>query len=98
MIDLAPFKSDIETICKELSLQRLDLIGSAVQDDFPDKNDIDVLVTFEGDENLFDRYFRLKEKLEEVFKRKVDVIEERAIRDPFFKKAVNRDRVKVYGA
>ena len=98
MIDLAPFKSDIETICKELSLRRLDLIGSATRDDFADESAIDVLVTFEGDENLFDRYFSLKERLEEVCKRKVDVIEERAIRDPFFKKAVNRDRVKVYGA
>jgi uncharacterized protein len=98
MIDLAPFKPYIETICKELSLRRLDLIGSATRNDFSDESDIDVLVTFEGDENLFERYFSLKEKLEEVFKRKVDVIEERAIRNPFFRKAVNRDRVKVYGA
>jgi uncharacterized protein len=97
MINLAPFKSDIEQICKDLSLQKLDLIGSAARDDFSDKSDIDVLVTFSGDENLFDRYFRLKERLEEVFKRKVDVIEERAIRNPFFRQAINRDRINVYG-
>ena len=98
MINLEPFKSDIEIICRELDLQRLDLIGSAARDDFSDGSDIDILVTFEGDENLFDRYFSLKERLEEVFKRKVDVIEERAIRNPFFRKAVSRDRIKVYGA
>ena len=98
MIDLVPFKSDIEKICKDLSLRRLDIIGSAIRDDFSDKSDIDVLVTFEGDENLFNRYFLLKDRLEEVFKRKVDVIEERAIRNPFFRQAVYKNRINVYGA
>ena len=63
MIDLTPYKSDIQNICRELRLQGLDLIGSATRDDFSDDSDIDVLATFEGDENLFDRYFSLKEKL-----------------------------------
>jgi predicted nucleotidyltransferase len=98
MINLTPYKSDIERICRELRLQRLDLIGSAARDDFSDDSDIDVLVIFEGDENLFDRYFSLKEKLEEIFKRKVDVIEERAVKNPFLRKTVNRDRIKLYGA
>src|SRR5437870_1277414 len=95
MIDLMLFKTDIEKICQELSLQHLDLIGSAAREDFSVESDIDVLVTFMGDENLFERFFSLKSRLEEVFKRKVDVIEERAIRNPFFKKAVNKDRVRV---
>ena len=98
MLDLTPYKPEIEHLCRELRLQRLDLIGSATRDDFSDDSDIDVLVTFAGDDNLFDRYFSLKEKLEEVFKRKVDVIEERAVKNPFFKKTVNRDRIKLYGA
>ncbi len=97
MIDLTPFKTDIEKICQELSLQHLDLIGSAAREDFSVESDIDVLVTFAGDENLFERFFSLKSRLEAVFKRKVDVVEERAIRNPFFKKAVNKDRVRVYG-
>jgi uncharacterized protein len=97
MIDLIPFKTDIEKICQELSLQRLDLIGSAARDDFSVESDIDVLVTFAGDENLLERYFSLQARLEAIFKRKVDIIEERAIRNPFFKKAVEKDRVRVYG-
>ena len=98
MINLEPFRADIEIICRELGLQRLDLIGSAARNDFSEASDIDILVTFEDDEDLFDRYFSLKERLEDLFKRKVDVIEDRAIRNPFFRKSVNRDRVKVYGA
>jgi len=97
MIDLMLFKTDIEKICQELSLQHLDLIGSAAREDFSVESDIDVLVTFAGDENLFERFFSLKSRLEVIFKRKVDVVEERAIRNPFFKKAVNKDRIRVYG-
>jgi len=57
MIDLTPFKTDLEKICKEFALQQLALIGSAARDDFSPESDIDVLVTFQGDYKLFDRYF-----------------------------------------
>lgn len=97
MIDLTPFSSDLEHICQELRLQRLDLVGSAARDDFSAASDIDVLVTFQGDDNLFERYFSLKAKLEALFQRKVDIIEERAIRNPFFKKSVEKNRISVYG-
>jgi predicted nucleotidyltransferase len=97
MIDLTPFSADLEHICQELRLQRLDLVGSAARDDFSTASDIDVLVTFRGDDNLFERYFSLKAKLEAFFQCKVDIIEERAIRSPFFKKSVEKDRIGVYG-
>jgi predicted nucleotidyltransferase len=66
----------------------LDLIGSAARGDFGEKSDVDVLVTFEGDEKLFDRYFELKQCLERLFNRKVDVIEERAIKNPILKRVL----------
>ena len=97
MIDLTPFRADLEHICQELRLQRLDLVGSAARDDFSAASDIDVLITFQGDDNLFERYFSLKAKLEALFQRKVDIIEERAIRNPFFKKSVEKNRISVYG-
>lgn len=98
MIELLKLQKDVEEICKELSLRRLDIIGSAARDDFGEKSDVDVLAIFEGDEHLFDRYFELKQRLEKLFSRKVDVIEERAIKNPYFKKTIERDRVKIYGA
>ena len=97
MIKLLELQKDIEKICKELALQRLDLIGSGTRGDFDEKSDVDVLVTFSGDEHLFDRYFELKQRLEKLFNRKVDVIEERAIKNPYFKKSIERDRVNIYG-
>lgn len=98
MINLVELQKDIEQICRELSLRKLDLVGSAARGDFDERSDVDVLVTFAGDEHLFDRYFELKQRLEKLFNRKVDIIEERALKNPYFKNSVERDRVKVYGA
>ncbi len=97
MLEISKYKDRVEDVCRELSLLRLDLIGSASRPDFTAKSDIDVLVTFDGDELLFDRYFSLKEKLEAIFERPVDVIEERAIKNPYFRSAVEKDRIRLYG-
>ena len=98
MLELNKYQHRIDAVCRELSLLRLDLIGSATRGDFSAKSDIDVLVTFQGDKSLFKRYFALKERLEEIFGRPVDVIEERAISNPYFRKAVEKDRIRIYGA
>ena len=98
MIDVDQFRNRVQAVCRELFLRRLELIGSATRDDFSESSDIDVLVTFASDERLFERYFSLKEKLENIFSRKVDVIEERAIRNPYFRQAVEKNRIRIYGA
>jgi len=97
MLDVSKYKSDIEKVCRELSLARLDLIGSAARADFNEASDVDVLVTFSGNESLFDRYFALKERLEAIFEREVDLIEERAIKNPYFRESIQKDRVNLYG-
>lgn len=98
MIDIERYKKKVEKACREFSLQRLDLVGSASRSDFGEASDVDFLVTFEGDTFLFQRYFGLKERLELIFERPVDLIEERAVRNPYVRKALQKDRVKIYGA
>ena len=72
MLDLTPYKPRLIELCKAFSVERLDLVGSAVREDFDaEASDIDVLIQFAGKENLFHRYFDLKFKLEELFGKKV---------------------------
>ncbi len=88
----------IAQICTELRVKRLDIVGSAARDDFrPETSDIDVLVEFEGFEKLFDRYFELKMRLEQQLGRQVDVIQDRAVRNPYVRKSLDQDRVRIYG-
>ena len=44
-----------------------------------------------------DNYFDLKEELEAIFNRPVDLLEEKAIQNPFFKKQIDFEKVLIYG-
>jgi predicted nucleotidyltransferase len=77
----------------------LDVFGSAATDDLGPDSDVDILVQFERDgTDLFDRYFELKEGLEELFGRDVDPVIEESIKNPYFKESVERSRKNLYAA
>lgn len=98
MIDLTPMQAEIESTCKILAIKRLELIGSAARDDFNlASSDIDVLIEFEGTHDLFQRYFECKRRLEALFGRKVDVVQAKAVKNPYVRQTIERDRVLVYG-
>jgi uncharacterized protein len=89
----------IKKICSDLRVKRLDIVGSAARDDFqPERSDIDVLVEFEGVDKLFYRYFELKERLEQELGRQVDVIQDAAVKNPYVRRSLDRDRVPIYGS
>lgn len=60
------------------------MFGSAVRDDFGPQSDIDVLITFEDDVpwSLWD-FGAMRDELAEAFGRRVDLVEKRAIKNPF---------------
>ncbi len=93
---------EVRQICRRHGVERLDLFGSAAGDSFDDEgSDLDFVVSFErwDPPELFDRYFGLKEDLEELFGRGVDLVMERAIeRNPYFAKREAETRVPQYAA
>lgn len=96
MIDLTPLLSEIHRACADAGLARLDLIGSAARHDFTPESDVDVLVTFAGNQDVRLRRSRLKANLEVIFGRRVDVVVENLVKDPFFKRAVALHRIPIY--
>ena len=99
MFKIEDYKQAIEKICRDLRVKRIDLVGSASRGDFEaEKSDIDVLVEFEGFDRLFNRYFELKKQLESQLGKQVDVIQEDAVKNPYVRKSLNRDRVRIYGS
>ena len=90
----------ILNLCNRYHVKRLELFGSALRDDFDWENsDLDFLIEFADNRTTgaFDRYFGLKEELERLFKRPVDLVEERAIKNPYFRQEIERDKILVYG-
>ena len=99
MVDLSAYQSRLSELCHSLSVRRLELVGSAAREDFrPESSDIDVLIEFEGNHALFDRYFELKFGLESIFGRKVDVIQSGAIKNPHLRASLEQDRIAIYEA
>ncbi len=98
---VASRRAQIEALCRRVGVRRLDLFGSALGDRFDhDTSDIDVLVEFARGPGFdhFGAYFALKEGLEEIFGRPVDVVSATAIRNPYFRDGVMRSREPLYAA
>jgi predicted nucleotidyltransferase len=103
MIDeIALHHGELQALCRRFHVHRLDLFGSAARDDFdPERSDIDFLVEFDHDhpEALsLKTYFGLKEALETLFGRPVDLVEPGAMRNPYLKASIERSREPVFAA
>ena len=98
MIDIERIKPEIERVCRRLPVKRLGLFGSALRQNFSQSSDVDVLVIFDSGENidLFDKYFELKEQLEDVFKRQVDLVVDKKFKNPVLRESINRTRIVIY--
>lgn len=92
---------EIAGVCRRYGVYRLELIGSAAYGEFdPHDSDIDFVVSFEEGVDLgpwLSHYFELKEELEEVVGRRVDLVMATAMRDPRFIRSVAESREPVYG-
>ena len=98
---IAEKQPQIESLCRRFGVTRLDLFGSATNAEFAeDRSDFDFLVEFDfgGEGKAFDAYFGLKEELEALLGRSVDLVMPSALRNPYFRAQVDRQRQPLYGA
>jgi hypothetical protein len=94
-----PKIDQIQELCKINKVKTLFAFGSVTRDDFNDTSDIDLVVDIDEKDPLkyTDIYFNLKSKLEDIFKRQVDLLEERAIKNRLFRRELDNTKVKIYG-
>jgi predicted nucleotidyltransferase len=90
---------DIVRLCRLHKVSKLFAFGSVLKESFNDESDIDLIVDFDQVpiEDYADNYFDLKYELESLFNRPVDLLEEQAIRNPYFKREVEKERQLIYG-
>lgn len=91
-------KKQIDRLCKQHSVEALYAFGSILDKDFSEDSDIDLVIQFQDVDlaSYFDNYMALKEKLESLFKRQVDLVENQAIRNPVFRRVVDREKRIIY--
>lgn len=73
-------KNNEELIKQKYGVKRIGIFGSFARNEEKEESDVDILVEFESDFETFDNYIELKYFLEDLFRRKVDLVTSEALR------------------
>jgi predicted nucleotidyltransferase len=89
----------IRELCRLYGVARLEIFGSAAKGGFdPAHSDIDFLVIFKpatpGEHAR--RYFGLLAALQDLFQKEIDLIEIRAVRNPYLKQSIEKSSLTLY--
>lgn len=89
----------IKVLCESNKVKTLFAFGSVTTENFRADSDIDLIVDIDDKDpfSYTDKYFDLKFQLENLLKRKIDLLEQKAIRNKFLKQEIDRTKVLVYG-
>ncbi len=92
--------NDISILCDRHKVAQLFVFGSVLTDKFKKSSDIDFLVDF-TDVDLYgyaDNFFELKESLEKLLGRQVDLLEDKAIKNPYLRQSIDSSKKLIYGS
>ena len=93
------YKNQIQRLCESHKVKTLYSFGSVNTAKFTQDSDVDMVVDFKIEDPIeyTDNYFDLKFELEKIFNRKIDLLESKAIKNPFLKERIDKTKVLVYG-
>lgn len=89
----------LRALCRRFGVRRLDLFGSAATGHFdPARSDLDFLVEFEKPPSggFSGDYFKFLEALETLFKRKVDLLKETSLVNPYLRRQIESEKRRIY--
>ena len=92
------YQKELNKACSTFKVKELYAIGSILTDKFNSQSDIDFIVSILSNDPIeyAENYFELKFELENIFNRKIDLLEQKAIRNKTFENLVNQKKMLVY--
>ena len=89
----------IRDLCYKHKVARLFVFGSVLSDRFKKSSDIDFIVDFQEIDvyDYADNYFDLKFSLENILKRNIDLLEDKAIKNPYLRQSIDSSKQLLYG-
>ena len=92
------YNSQLVTLCEKYNVNELSVFGSILTSEFNNNSDVDFVVDFKDVErNVYaDNYFNFKKSLENLFNRKIDLLEKIALKNPYFIQVLNDTKKMVY--
>lgn len=88
----------IKRLCQSNSVNQLFAFGSVTNQNFNDESDVDLVVDINDPDPITysDKYFNLKFSLEDMLGRAVDLLESKAIKNPYLKEEIDRTKILIY--
>ena len=89
----------IRNLCTKHKVKQLFIFGSVLTDKFKNNSDIDFIVEFHNMDlyEYADNYFNFKHSLEKLLKRNVDLLEDKAINNPYLRQSIDLSKQLIYG-
>ncbi len=99
MTELKKYTEDIQRLCAAHKVRHMYAFGSILTDQFHSNSDIDLIVDFDpiAIEQYADNYYSLKFALQDIFHRNIDLLEEKAIKNPYFIRSIKDKKQLLYG-
>ena len=96
---LESFTDQIQGLCENHKVRTLYSFGSVNTGGFNMDSDVDLLVEFAINDPIeySDNYFDLKFELERILNRSIDLLENKAIKNPFLRENIDKSKVLLYG-
>jgi uncharacterized protein len=93
------YKDQIQKLCKSYKVKTLYSFGSVNTNRFSAESDVDLMVEFDTNDPIeyTDNYFDLKFELERILNRSIDLLENKAIKNPFLRERIDKSKVLIYG-
>ena len=95
---LDKYKNEINSLCLQNKVKSLYVFGSVLTDRFNAKSDIDLVVDIDSNDpfDYADSYFNLKFALQDLFRRPIDLLENKAIKNPYIRRNIDHSKSLVY--
>jgi predicted nucleotidyltransferase len=99
MAELAEYSDSIRQLCSRYKVKHIYAFGSLLSGKFNEDSDVDFIVDFEPIDiaQYADNYYDFKFSLEDIFHEPIDLLEEKAIKNPYFRQVVEKQRQLIYG-
>lgn len=97
---IIPYVPELIQLFKKNKIEKAYLFGFAVTENFKDTSDVDIIVKIDESFDPIEaggNLWNLIDEMEQVLNRRVDLLTERYLRNPYLIEEINRTKVAIYG-
>ena len=92
------YTNSLIKLCQQNRVKSLYVFGSVLTEQFNEQSDIDLIVEIDSSDPLeyADNYFNLKFALQDLLRRPIDLLENKAIKNPFIRSNIDSSKYLIY--